>query len=252
MYERNDKTMLESHHIFTDAFRGHPLLDVKALLENSGCQCLQRLFLCGYTVSRQHSPFDLLRMGAETITVSPGDGVSAKTAIPDGWNELRNTIRQRMFDENPFAQQDVEAYREKILRSKGVVEDFNEWKIVGLAQRNGRRRWNGLTEIEQECNIAFRPHKIICIEANVEEKEFRPYHHAIAHGGLNALFGIHGAQLTEALWMPPGSLVVEFLPWVHEAMIMGGWTRTVRVSLIYADLLLYIFYEILTHFTFHR
>ena len=39
MYERNDKTMLESHHIFTDAFRGHPLLDAKLLLENSGCRC---------------------------------------------------------------------------------------------------------------------------------------------------------------------------------------------------------------------
>jgi hypothetical protein len=43
MYDRNDKSMLDFHHAFTDAFRGHPLLDFKSLLDNAGCQCLPRL-----------------------------------------------------------------------------------------------------------------------------------------------------------------------------------------------------------------
>jgi hypothetical protein len=45
---------------------------------------------------------------------------------------------------------------------------------------------------------------------------------------FSALIGIHGAQLTEAVWMKPGSLVVEFLPWVHPKMKIGWWTRTVK------------------------
>jgi Glycosyltransferase 61 len=208
---------LNSHHIFTEAFRGHPLLDVKALLGNSGCQCLQRLFLCGYTfTSSEDNVFDNT-INNKRISITPGEGLYATWSPDDSWKEIRNALRHRIFVENPFMQQDVEQFRESVLRNK----------IIGLSQRSGRRRWNNLNEIEQECDLVFRQHKIICTEINVENEEFRPYHHAVAHGGLDALFGIHGAQLTEALWMKPGSLVVEFLPWVHEDMIMGGWTRTV-------------------------
>ena len=233
MYNRNDKTMLESHHVFSDAFRGHPLLDLKSLIDNAGCQCLQRLFLCGYSFSPSKSDRKSDTISSEPISISPGDGIFSKHPINDAWKEIRNVLRTRMFDENPFMQQDVQVHRENILRLKGVEKDFNEWKIVGLSQRSGRRRWNGLIEIEQQCDTVFRLHKIICTEINVEAKEFRPYHHAVAHGGLDALFGIHGAQITEALWLKPGSLVVEFLPWVHEKMIMGSWTRSVCTGTFY-------------------
>jgi hypothetical protein len=37
--------------------------------------------------------------------------------------------------------------------------------------------------------------------------------HAVAHGALNALIGVHGSQLTESLFMKTGSLLVEFLPY---------------------------------------
>ena len=44
------------------------------------------------------------------------------------------------------------------------------------------------------------------------------------HAALDALFGIHGAQLTEAVWMKPGSLVVEFLPHIPKGIGWGSWT----------------------------
>ena len=140
---------------------------------------------------------------------------------------MRNFLRKRIFDDDLTMQQNVVEFRKQVLQSKGVEEDLSEWKIIGLSQRGGRRRWTNLNETKDECDHVLRPHKIVCIEINVEREEFHPFHHAVAHGALDALFGIHGAQLTEALWMKPGSLVVEFLPWVHEAMFMGGWTRTV-------------------------
>jgi hypothetical protein len=161
------------------------------------------------------------------ISLTPGEGISAKNQ--EVFAEVRNVLLKRVIDENPFMQADIQAYREKALRSKNIEGNFNDWKVIGLSQHSGRRRWIGLTEIEQKCDLVLRSHKIICVEVNVESAEFHPYNHAVVHGGLDALFGIHGAQITEAMWMKPGSLAVEFLPWVHEdPSIMGSWTRSVR------------------------
>lgn len=227
MYNKNDKTMLESHHIFTDAFRGHPLLDLKVLLHTAGCRCLQRLFLCGYNIDPPNRKAQKkLSSSNKGISLTPGEGISAKNQ--EAFAEVRKVLLKRVIDENPFMQADIQAYREKALRSKNIEGNFNDWKVIGLSQRSGRRRWIGLTEIEQKCDLVLRSHKIICVEVNVESAEFHPYNHAVVHGGLDALFGIHGAQITEAMWMKPGSLAVEFLPWVHEDLIMGTWTRSVR------------------------
>jgi hypothetical protein len=70
---------------------------------------------------------------------------------------------------------------------------------VSLAQRSGRRRWLNLQDNENVCDQALRRHKILCTEINVEIKESHPYSQAITHGALDDLFGIHGAQLTEAI-----------------------------------------------------
>jgi hypothetical protein len=224
MYEKNNKAMLDSHHIFTDAFRGHPLLDFKSLLDNAECQCLPRLLLCGYRRNKEKAA----KLGGGKV-IEPGNGI-----FPWGTNykynvydDLRKRIRRRVL-ENPLARDDIKAYKEQVLRDKGVTADFDDWKLIGLAQRSGRRRWLNLQENENACDQALRRHKILCTEINVEIKESYPYRQAISHGALDGLFGIHGAQLTEAIWMKRGSLVVEFLPWMHKGTTkIGGWTRNV-------------------------
>ncbi|OEU14868.1 hypothetical protein FRACYDRAFT_269702, partial [Fragilariopsis cylindrus CCMP1102] len=45
---------------------------------------------------------------------------------------------------------------------------------------------------------------------------------------MDAIVGIHGAQLTHAIWMRPGSVVVEMLPWVMDGLTMGKWTKYVH------------------------
>jgi hypothetical protein len=218
MYNKNGGSMLDSHHAFTDAFRGHPLLDFKSLLDNAGCQCLPRLLLCGYKNNKSGEH------GNGTVIEPSGLIHSARST----YQGLRQMIRQRVIVDNPLAQDDIKAYKEKLLRSKGVEAGFDDWKLIGLAQRSGRRRWRNLRENENACDQALRRHKILCTEINVEVKESYPYSQAITHGALDGLFGIHGAQLTEAIWMKPGSLVVEYLVWLKNGVDLGDWTRTVQ------------------------
>jgi hypothetical protein len=228
LFEKNDKSLMDSHHIFSDAFRGNPLLDAKRLLDNSGCQCVRRLFFCGYSFSTANLTVD--GDSPKVLSISGGSGISSSSPSADTWNKLRQAILKGIVEENPFMQEDIKYYREKTLQDKGASGNLTEWKIIGLSQRNGRRKWKNLDKIEEQCNKDFRQHKIICTEVNVEKKYFYPYYQAVVHGGLDALYGIHGAQLTEAIWMKPGSLVVELLPWVHEKMIMGPWTREVCIQ----------------------
>jgi hypothetical protein len=39
------------------------------------------------------------------------------------------------------------------------------------------------------------------------------------------LIGIHGAHLTEAIWMPPHSWIVELLPYIPNEIPHGSWTK---------------------------
>ena len=113
-------------------------------------------------------------------------------------------------------------------------EFMTEWKIVGLTQRSDRRGWHNHNEVMDACRDRYTnpTHKILCISIDVGSKEFRhrPELHIAAHYELSALFGVHGAQLTEAIFMHhPHSLVVEFLPFVPEKTnITGDWVRLVH------------------------
>ena len=108
----------------------------------------------------------------------------------------------------------------------GVKDSFDEWKIVGFAQRSGRRKWLNMDAQINMCN-EFRLQRVVCMVVNVENPEFHPSHHVVAHGILDALIGIHGAQMTEALWMKPGSVVVEMLAYLPPTVSYGSWTREV-------------------------
>jgi hypothetical protein len=130
-------------------------------------------------------------------------------------------------------QQMIEAYRRKVLRKASAIRhDFNtsDYKIIGLAQRTKRRKWKDLNKLITYCNQKYKPLKIVCVEVNIEKEEWsNAVNHVIAHGGLDALIGIHGATLTEALLMPrAGSVVVELLPWIHPEQKWGSWTKWVH------------------------
>jgi len=135
--------------------------------------------------------------------------------------------------------------------------DESEYKIIGLTQRSGRRRWLNLDELIDECNRRWfynnhnhnhnhqsnnnninnnnnkNKNKTLCVEINLENNNNNNNNintselQILWHSSMNAIVGIHGAQLTHAVWLRPESLVVELLPWVMDGLLIGGWTKDV-------------------------
>ena len=222
-----DKGLLESHHAFMAPFMSQQLLNFQTLFQSTTCTCVERLILCGYVIKEE----------GNEISVSPGPGFPSgayrgKNAPKDDpaiFRAARNFVRQRVMLNNPFVQEDTDQTRQKYLQGRGVNESsYADWKIVGLTQRTGRRKWLNLQESLKMCEDKLKAEKILCIEINVEDPSFTPTGHVVVHGMLDALIGIHGAQLTDALWMKPGSLVVEILPYLPRSITYGRWTRSVE------------------------
>lgn len=251
--DQGKSQLLDSHQLFLGLFSNSPPSHFKTLLDSPSCTCMKRLFFCGY---KKDEKLDA-DSGAVATTLQPEAFVGPIPYHKGGTNDgtqhasrLRQFILDQIVGNNLVTRERIEERRiENIhaaIRTKTIsgmdssstnsskyplTDDIqpNEWKIVGLAQREGRRRWLGLDIAIARCNQRFIPQRIICVEVNIEKEEFSsPMQHVLAYAGLDALIGIHGAQLTEALLMPSGALVVELLPWIFPGIEWGQWTQWVH------------------------
>ena len=94
--------------------------------------------------------------------------------------------------------------------TSGQIDNVDEWKIVGLTDRKARRVWLNINEIIQTC---FLHEKVVCIKVNVEEANSIQAQ-LLMHMSLDAMIGIHGAQLSHGVLLPQDGFVVEILPWI--------------------------------------
>lgn len=53
---------------------------------------------------------------------------------------------------------------------------------------------------------------------------FHNAYQLLMHRSLNALIGVHGAQLTQGVLLPPHSKILELLPWIPPYLI-GNWVQ---------------------------
>jgi hypothetical protein len=197
---------------------------------------MEQFTMCGYTIDTNTKYHPDGTTEETTIHVKAGPGFpvqgyrrkSAPMYDPALFQAARNFLRQKVILDNPWIQQDINHFRTTFLQMHGVNHSLEEWKIVGLTQRSGRRRWLNIRDAMLMCNNHFKKHKVLCMQVNVEESSYTPTVHIVVHGILDALIGIHGAQLTEAIWMKPYSLVVELLPYLPYSVSYGKWTRTVQ------------------------
>jgi hypothetical protein len=257
------RPLMDSHHLFTTPWRSRPLLSAVELLDDARCQCLPRLILCGYDVRNASSADEEAAVGTDgpsdtsattttttttthhpppsnftppalgAVLVRSGNGWDSqyKTRYKsDRFKKVRARLRAALVDRNPHVQSDALRFRNLQLERLHIpVEDRPKYRLVGLAQRNGRRRWRDLSSLQytvQNQLLMDRRH-IVLVQMNVEV-DSSSYQQLVRHAALDGLVGIHGAQLTEAVWMRDGSWVVELLPFVPQFVFMGHWTRTVH------------------------
>ena len=135
------------------------------------------------------------------------------------WNGLRKFLAANFQKHYPRLETDVLEKRVEILRAKGAIEtgyigDTKEFHVIGLTQRTYRRAWINLPEIIEKCDAAFVG-RAICVEVNVEHMT-SPYAQLLMHRSLDVMIGVHGAQLTQAVLLPPHGHVLELLPWIPD------------------------------------
>jgi hypothetical protein len=264
--DRKKKQLLEGHEMFLGLFTRQRPLSYSGLLDSTNiihCQCYERLFFCGYNMKTEELLQSLNFKHTNETEVSGGLSlIPADTSfyVPaasfahvqkgrpaEEYKHLQHLLFQKFVASQSRTQDDIAQHRTEILDGR---QDHESWTIVGLAQREGRRRWLDLNNALKRCNswgsqsfksmeqetisklgidIANNPQllrKVRCIEVNVEiPKMQNSYQHVLAHASIDALVGVHGAQLTDAVFMKPGSLVVELLPWLPSKHLPGKWTN---------------------------
>ena len=121
----------------------------------------------------------------------------------------------------------IHRYKRRILIEMGLVSNNTidvdaGWKFVGFACRKSRRLWLNIGDVMSMCNENFREHKVACIIVDVEEAG-SPEEQLITQRLLDALIGVHGAQLTQGVLLPMHGYILELLRWV-SSYTGGGWT----------------------------
>lgn len=229
--------LLDSHHLFTDAFRSNPLLSFTSLLDYTGCRCMKRLILCGYKAINGHQVGKIrgLFSNSSILTELEPAPKPLYSEQHDSFphRDVRNTLLRVVVSSNPFLQKDIADFRAAAiaqLRPELTNMTRNQthgYRVVGLTQRVGRRRWLNLRDIIRRCNKLWfdGTNKVVCVEINIEQDDVNPVRQVVIHAACDMLIGIHGAQLTEAIWMKDKSSVVELLPWIPDGARHGAWTR---------------------------
>eukprot|EP00571_Detonula_confervacea_P004960 CAMPEP_0172322110 /NCGR_PEP_ID=MMETSP1058-20130122/45032_1 /TAXON_ID=83371 /ORGANISM="Detonula confervacea, Strain CCMP 353" /LENGTH=811 /DNA_ID=CAMNT_0013037759 /DNA_START=151 /DNA_END=2583 /DNA_ORIENTATION=+ len=144
------------------------------------------------------------------------------------WSGLRNFLSTNFLKHYPTLERDIVEQRREYLLNKGAIDkryngNTKEFTVIGLTQRTYRRSWINLPEIIEKCDAASFE-RAVCVEVNVENTS-SPLEQLILHRSLDVMIGVHGAQLTQAILLPPHAHVLELLPWITN-YIRGKWVQT--------------------------
>lgn len=199
------------HRLFMERFTKYELQQFVDLFEHYRCKCYRRLFFCGFQKLKD-------------------DDNGLYQLLPK--QNLFGSRGKTLFDRIPYFQSMINEYqlfitkhhtdiKEKVIEWKQNKldlslrnQDASQWKFIGLYQRTKRRRWKNLRDALRVCNLKYNEYKIFCIEINLEG-----FWHSmdiiLMHQSCNMLIGIHGATLTDAIWMEHkmGNYIVELLPY---------------------------------------
>ena len=207
--------------------------------ENSSeCQCYQKLVFCGYnTYLQQNYSSEMYTLWPSKYIDETGDEIEGPSACNpvsplftsmsnecQEFAKLKSYVLSNIEANYPGIEKTVIQHRRSILMKLHRIDesysgDTKDWSIVGLAQRYSRRVWLNLQNVTEACNAKFYDEKVVCIEVNVEGTH-SPHEQFLLHRSLDVLIGVHGAQLTQAVFLKPHGHVLELLPWIPVSMFI--------------------------------
>lgn len=227
--------ILLSHRMFMERFSKFEILRFIDLFEHYRCRCVSRLFFCGFqqTLNPKHHQNDdaesrWLLSPLRSPTVSRGTMIrQINMNRVSMFKDMISEYDQWVDANHPDLEDDVKIWKNETLKQCKAckVENVSEWRFIGLYQRDKRRKWRNLPEIQRECNERYREHNILCIEINLETIGQHSKDILVLHRAMTMLIGVHGATLTDAVWMQSnaGNYVIELLPFDSP-----DWVSSIR------------------------
>ena len=246
--ERYD--MFEGHRLFLAGLPNNNMFEsfVSLMPRNDSCRCFRKLIFCGYHVEnmttfrndshskmipddnwmwpsssreRVHNKFDSNDPNAmvfKPIPLIPNSVTDCHECRNTAYQELRSDLTKTHSEKYQNLGEKIHRYKRRILIEMGLVSNNTidvdaGWKFVGFARRKSRRLWLNIGDVMTMCSDTFREHKVACVIVDVEEAE-SPEEQLIMHRSLDALIGVHGAQLTQGVLLPKHGYILELLPWI--------------------------------------
>ena len=101
-----------------------------------------------------------------------------------------------------------------------LMSEIDEWKFIGLYDRKVRRSWLKIEKHQKNCNEKYNKYKMFC-HIIILEDFLHSRDVIIIHRASFMLIGVHGAQLTDAIWMKYDELNIEN-KYIIELLPYGG------------------------------
>ena len=233
--------LLMSHHLFIQPFTKYTLQHFTNLFERITCQCYHRLIFCGFNKIINNDKLYLMHKARVIDQRQEWENAQIFPEMIRFYNDYVNRMDINIH-------RDILKWKRKILAEylsfteidmNMDEEDISKWKFIGFYQRFVRRKWKNLKSVIIQCNGKyFVEHKTVCITINLES-HLHPRDVIIMHRACDMLIGIHGAHLTDAIWMydpqdykQKNRYIIELLP-AHARYWASSLTEPTALGVIF-------------------
>ena len=209
-----DNRIHNGHRMFASIVTNRTLRDARGLFRQPNCTCLPRVAMCGFNRRQKHN----------NMIFPDNWGYSAK--VYDRQIIRHQDVWEALHKAHPKLSGEIIKYKKRILRDHGLyVEQYQDYRFIGLCQRRLRRSWHNLSENMRLCEN-YLQNRIICVIVDLDDKSLTMLDQAIIHGSMTALVGIHGSQLANIVLMPPNPIILELNPYMRPEQAFGRqWVR---------------------------
>eukprot|EP01083_Nonionella_stella_P093435 261857_1 len=251
----DQKSLYVSHYLFTERFSKYNLLHFTSMFDHVPCQCYHRILFCGFHKEGHEIPWprkdrkgkknkgvDILQANVDdtkedepvqnnrrkgdnlmplATLVSRMEPSEARDIYPpmiveyNNWvdtmdSNIDDDVRKWKYDQLIGYFKNISSHDKYTF-----MDEIDEWRFIGLYDRKVRRSWLKIQKHQRLCNEKYNKYKIFC-HIIILENFLHSRDVIIIHRASFMLVGVHGAQLTDAIWMKydgTNKYIIELLPY---------------------------------------